>query len=200
MSEYQIQDLIDFISRLPTVGSRSAKKIGIAMLKDRKNSMIKFANLLTNLAEKVKECEICRNIDTSEICSICQSRKNVDQICVVANIEDLWNVEKSGAYNGLYFTLWGLLSATTSTLPKNLGIDKLCNMIAAKKPKEIIFALGSTMASQTTYYFVLEELEKFALSIGLEVKFTSLAFGIPMGSEIDYLDEGTLIQSFKTRA
>lgn len=199
MSGYSIQDLIDFISRLPNVGQRVAKKVAIAMLKDKKKSMIGFANMLKDLSESVCECEICRNLDTNPVCSICKSRQNSDTICVVTNIDDLWNIEKSEAYFGLYFVLGGHLSTTSAILPKDLGVEKLCEMILLKKTKEVIFALGSTMSSQTTYYYVLDELERFAKDRNIEVKFTSLAFGIPMGSDIDYLDEGTLAQGFRSR-
>jgi len=199
MQNYQISDLIDFISRMPSVGPRSAKKIAISMIKDRKNMMNGFANLLINLSSSIKECTQCRNFDITEICHICTNRKNANQLCIVADIDDLWNVEKSDAFSGIYYVLGGYLSATTSTLPQNLELNRLCNIIQEKSIQEVIFALGSTISAQTTYYYVYEEVEKFIKSNNISVKLTSLAFGIPMGSEIDYLDEGTILQSFRSR-
>ncbi|QED23547.1 recombination mediator RecR [Candidatus Deianiraea vastatrix] len=196
---YTITDLIDFIGKLPSVGPRSAKKIAISMIKDKKNMMNGFANILTNLSASIKQCSKCRNFDTLEVCSICVSRKNSNQLCIVSDVDDLWNIEKSEAYGGLYYILGGYLSASTSTLPEDLGIFQLCQIIKESQISEVIFALGSTISAQTTYYYVLDELEKFVKSENLAIKFTSLAFGIPMGSEIDYLDEGTIAQSFRSR-
>lgn len=199
MSINSIENLIDFISRLPSVGSRSAKNIVIEMLKDKQRLMIGFANLLQNTALNVKECSKCRNFDITDPCCICSQREKEKQICIVSEIKDLWNIEKSNCYKGLYYVLGGYLSTASSITPSDLQLQKLCQRIVEINAEEVIFALGSTMQAQTTYYYVLDEIEKFIKHQNLSTKITSLSFGIPMGSEIDYLDEGTINQAIVGR-
>lgn len=199
MNNYKLTDLIDFVTYLPGVGSRAARKIAIAMIKNKTRLMDGFVSILNDISKSIQECSICKNFDICNPCGICSSRQNVKQICIVADIDDLWNIEKSAAYHGLYYVLGGYLSTTNATLPSDLAIDKLFKMIENIKPEEIIFALGSTIQAQTTYYYVIEGLENFLKTQNLTTKITSLAFGIPMGSEIDYIDEVTISEAIRSR-
>ncbi len=196
---YTLADLIDFISHLPSVGPRTARKIALSMIKNKSRLMDGFVAIINDISSSIKQCEICKNFDIVSPCAICEHRSNATQICIVSDVDDLWNIEKSNAYHGLYYVLGGYLSTSNAITPEDLQIPKLCNMISRVKPNEIIFALGSTIAAQTTYYYVLEEIESFITAQNMQVKITSLAFGIPMGSEIDYIDEGTISEAIKSR-
>ena len=199
MSDYNISDLIDFLSRMPGVGSRLARKMVISMMKDKERLMVNFANIINDVSAKIQICSECRNIDIRNPCGICQLRQSPEQICIVGDIDDLWNIEKANVFSGIYYVLGGYLSTTSSVMPGDLKLENLCEVIKKRNIQEVIFALGSTVAAQTTYFFALDEIEKFIKSQGLNTKITSLAFGIPMGIEIDYLDENTISEAMRGR-
>ena len=160
--------------------------------------MLPLINSLQETLKTTKHCQICGNLDSFEICTICknQSRDN-NLICVVEEVSDLWAIEKSGIFNGKYHILGGVLSAINGKGPADLNIEQLINRIKNAqpdgKPKEIILATNSTMEGQTTAYYLVELLKEF------NIKISKLTAGIPIGSELDYLDEGTLGIAFKTR-
>jgi recombination protein RecR len=144
--------------------------------------------------EGVKDCEICGNLDSKNICNICSNTKrNDDSLCIVEEVSDLWAIEKSAVFNGKYHILGGVLSAINGKGPSDLNIEKLIIRIKNNPPKEIILATNSTIEGQTTAYYLLEILKEFNLKI------SKLTSGIPVGSELDYMDEGTLGIAFKTR-
>ncbi len=193
-----LQNLIKLFAKLPSLGQRSARRIVLHLLNNKDNAMLPLINSLQETLKTTKHCQICGNLDSFEICTICknQSRDN-NLICVVEEVSDLWAIEKSGIFNGKYHILGGVLSAINGKGPADLNIEQLINRIKNAqpdgKPKEIILATNSTMEGQTTAYYLVELLKEF------NIKISKLTAGIPIGSELDYLDEGTLGIAFKTR-
>ena len=156
--------------------------------------MVPLIGCLKDTLETTKHCQICGNLDSFEICSVCSNKTRDDSlICVVEEVSDLWAIEKSGVFKGKYHILGGVLSAINGKGPADLNIDSLVNRIKQTAPKEIILATNSTMEGQTTAFYLLELLKDF------NIKISKLTAGIPIGSELDYLDEGTLGVAFKTR-
>ncbi len=189
-----LQTLIKLISKLPSLGQRSARRIALHLLNHRENVMEPLINSLQTTLKTTKHCKVCGNLDSSDICGVCQNQaRDNGVICVVEEVSDLWAIEKSGIFNGKYHVLGGVLSAINGKGPADLNIEKLVERIKENKPKEIILATNSTMEGQTTAYYLVELLKEF------DVKVSKLTAGIPVGSELDYLDEGTLGIAFKTR-
>jgi recombination protein RecR len=189
-----LQNLIKLFAKLPSLGQRSARRIVLHLLNNKDNTMQPLIDSLQLTLKTTKHCQICGNLDSSEICKICNNpARDNGLICVVEEVSDLWAIEKSGIFNGKYHILGGVLSAINGKGPADLNIEKLINRVRENKPKEIILATNSTMEGQTTAYYLVELLKEF------EVKISKLTAGIPIGSELDYLDEGTLGIAFKTR-
>jgi recombination protein RecR len=164
------------------------------LLNNKDSKMLPLIESLDSTLKTTKHCQICENLDSFEICSVCNNSSRDDGlICVVEEVSDLWAIEKSGIFNGKYHVLGGVLSAINGKGPADLNIEKLVARVRADKPKEIILATNSTMEGQTTAYYLVEMLKEF------DVKISKLTAGIPIGSELDYLDEGTLGIAFKTR-
>ena len=202
-----LETLIRLFSKLPSLGQKSAARIVLHLLNNKDNMMLPLINSLQATFESIKHCQICSNLDDSEICLICSNQnRNDNLICVVEEVADLWAIEKSGVFNGKYHILGGVLSAINGKGPKDLNIDNLVARIRQNKAKqikaqnnkqiEIILATNSTMEGQTTAYYLAEILKEFA---GDDFKISKLTAGIPVGSELDYLDDGTLGIAFKTR-
>lgn len=184
----RVEDLIYTISKLPGLGPRSARRIVIDLIcgKSRNLGERLVHNLIETL-DTIRDCKVCRNIDEKEICYVCRSNKrDSSTICVVQDVSDLLALEKSGAFNGKYHVLRDLLSAVRGTNPKNLGIEALLKRVKKDDVKEVILALNPTMEGDNTRYYILEKLKP------LKVKTSSLANGVPIGGELEYLDEGTL--------
>lgn len=189
-----LQNLIKLISKLPSLGTRSARRIALHLLNHKENVMEPLIESLGTTLKTTKHCQVCGNLDSAEICGICENHgRDNGLICVVEEVSDLWAIEKSGIFNGKYHVLGGVLSAINGKGPDDLNIKKLIERIKINKPKEIILATNSTMEGQTTAYYLVEMLKEF------DVKISKLTSGIPIGSELDYLDEGTLGIAFKTR-
>jgi recombination protein RecR len=189
-----LQNLIKLFSKLPSLGQRSARRIVLHLLNHKDVVMIPLIDSLNATLKTTKHCQICGNLDSSDICSICSNQaRDGSVICVVEEISDLWAIEKSGIFNGRYHILGGVLSAINGKGPSELNIEKLVERIRKSAPKEIILATNSTMEGQTTAYYLVELLKEF------DIKISKLTAGIPVGSELDYLDEGTLGIAFKTR-
>ncbi|MFT6219529.1 MAG: recombination protein RecR [Myxococcota bacterium] len=189
-----LQNLIKLFSKLPSLGTRSARRIVLDLLNNKDAKMLPLIESLDSTLKTTKHCQVCENLDSFEICSICQNASRDDSlICVVEEVSDLWAIEKSGIFNGKYHVLGGVLSAINGKGPADLNIEKLIERVRADSPKEIILATNSTMEGQTTAYYLVEMLKEF------DLKISKLTAGIPVGSELDYLDEGTLGIAFKTR-
>jgi len=195
-----IHHLIDFIARLPGLGPKSAKRIVLQMIRDKEKMMHEFASLLCNVADNIKMCARCNNIDINEICHIC-SNHNRDQtkLCIVEEIGDLWNIEKSGHFLGLYHVLSGLKSDRSA--PYNIQLDSITEHLKAIPDlQEIIIANNSTVRGQTIMFYLSDALSSLVQGENREIKITAIGQGIPIGSELDYLDDGTIGAAFRTRS
>ncbi|MDR1982256.1 MAG: recombination mediator RecR [Holosporaceae bacterium] len=190
-----IETLIQKISRLPGLGPRSARRIVIHLIKNREQSMDPLLMCLDNVCKNVKICPICSSIDTfTDICSICADKnRSKDVICIVESVSDLWAIERTSCFTGQYHVLRGLLSSLDGQGPEVLMLEKLQKRCQENHIKEIIIALSATMEGQTTDHYI----KNFFKNIN--VKTTSLAHGIPIGGELDYLDDGTLFTAFSAR-
>ena len=187
-----IETLIELMARLPGLGPRSARRAVLALLKKRGGLMAPLAQSMAQVALTAKDCEICGNIGTSELCPICSDEaRETGEICVVEDVSDLWAMERGGAFKGRYHVLGGTLSALDAIGPDELGIPKLVDR--ALHASEVILALNATVDGQTTAHYIAEALA------GLEVQITSLAQGVPIGGELNYLDDGTIGAALRAR-
>jgi recombination protein RecR len=185
------ENLIDAFRRLPGVGYKSAERMAHSILSLKKENIDAFIEALNNVT-KLKKCSICNNISDKDICQICEDdNRDKRTICVVQNIKDLYAIEKSGTYNGVYHVLDGIISASKKTLPENLNIDTL--IARTKKAKEIIIATNPTIDGETTALFIVNLLSSE------KIKITRLAYGLPMGGNLEYSDELTITKSFENR-
>lgn len=187
-----IDALIGLMARLPGLGPRSARRAVLHLIKKRGQLLKPLAESLTIVGETARECLNCGNIGTTDICSICESEKrNIGQICVVEDVADLWAMERSGVFKGRYHVLGGTLSALDDIGPDELRIPKLRDRVTAEHITEVILALSATIDGQTTAHYIADELQ------GVQV--TSLAQGVPVGGELDYLDDGTITAALNAR-
>ncbi|PWE32285.1 recombination protein RecR [Maritimibacter sp. 55A14] len=189
-----IEELIDLMARLPGLGPRSARRAVLQMIKKRGQVMAPLAEAMATVAETARECANCGNIGTAEICDICRAENRANgQICVVEDVADLWAMERGGVYGGRYHVLGGTLSALDAVGPEELRIPRLLDRLEEEKVEEIVLALGATVDGQTTAHYIADQLE------GRGVSVTSLAQGVPIGGELDYLDDGTITAALKAR-
>jgi recombination protein RecR len=189
-----IETLIDLMARLPGLGPRSARRAVLAMLKKREALMAPLAQALANVALSARDCQICGNIGTADICAICaDDARATGEICVVENVADLWAMERSRAFKGRYHILGGTLSALDGVGPDELRIPELAERITSEHITEVILALNATVDGQTTAHYIADALAPSA------VKITSLAQGVPIGGELDYLDDGTIGTALRAR-
>ncbi len=187
-----IETLIDLMARLPGLGPRSARRAVLHLIKKRGQLMTPLAEALATVGATARACLNCGNIGTADICDICESEKrNIGQICVVEDVADLWAMERSGVFKGRYHVLGGTLSALDDVGPDELRIPKLRDRITTENITEVILALGATIDGQTTAHYIADELR------GVQV--TSLAQGVPVGGELDYLDDGTITAALNAR-
>jgi recombination protein RecR len=189
-----IEALIDSMARLPGLGPRSARRAGLYLITKRDLLLRPLAGHMAKLAETVRICENCGNIATGPLCNICMddSRAN-GQICVVESISDLWAMERSQVFRGRYHVLGGTLNALDNIGPEDLNIPHLMGRISTDHISEIILALNATVDGQTTAHYIVDMLLDFDITI------TSLAQGVPIGGELDYLDEGTISAALRAR-
>ena len=184
--------LIELMARLPGLGPRSARRAVLHLIKKRGQLLNPLAEALTIVGQTARECLNCGNIGTSDICGICESEKrNIGQICVVEDVADLWAMERAGVFKGRYHVLGGTLSALDDIGPDELRIPKLRDRVTSEGITEVILALGATIDGQTTAHYIADELR------GVQV--TSLAQGVPVGGELDYLDDGTITAALNAR-
>ncbi|MGC9418799.1 MAG: recombination mediator RecR [Rhodovulum sp.] len=190
----EIETLIEMMARLPGLGPRSARRAVLHLVKKRALLLIPLADALRRVGENVHECTRCGNIATSEICEICIDDKRANgELCVVEDVADLWAMERGGAFKGRYHVLGGTLSALDSIGPDELRIPDLVARVRAEGISEVILALNATVDGQTTAHYIADELE------GTGAALTSLAQGVPIGGELDYLDDGTISAALKAR-
>lgn len=200
----EIEALIQLLAKLPGLGPRSARRAALHLIKKKDQVLRPLALAAAEAADKVSECGICGNVDTANPCTVCTDpKRDLNTIVVVEDVADLWALERANAVNSLYHVLGGTLSPLDGIGPEDLNIDGLIDRISEPvatdesgnaKTREVILAVNATVEGQTTAYYITERLE------GLDVKVTRLAHGVPVGGELDYLDEGTLSAAIKSRS
>lgn len=194
MTDNPLESLIKRLSRLPGLGPRSARRAALHLLKNKETTMLPLAEELDHVARTIKTCVECGNLDLTDKCRICyDSRRDATRICVVEDVADLWAMERAGIFSGVYHVLGGTLSALDGRGPKELGIERLVARAANIEEGEVILATSATVDGQTTAHYVGERLERDGMAI------TRLAHGVPVGGELNYLDDGTLTQAMKAR-
>ena len=188
----ELDTLIRLLAKLPGLGPRSARRAALHLIKRRESLMTPLATALARAAEAIRTCPVCGNLDTIEPCAICRDpERDATAICVVEDLADLWALERTGAFRGRYHVLGGTLSALDGIGPEDLTIDRL---VARVKPgQELILALNATVEGQTTAHYIADRLANAG------VKLSRLAQGVPIGGELDYLDDGTLTAALKAR-
>ena len=192
----EIERLIQLLAKLPGLGPRSARRAALQLVKKRDELLKPLADAINLAVEKVVVCSTCGNIDTLDPCSICSDpRRDPSTIVVVEDVADLWALERAHATNARYHVLGGALSPLDGIGPDDLAIDRLAERVAASAGaiREVILAVNATVEGQTTAHYVVDRL------VGLPVKVTRLAHGVPVGGELDYLDDGTLAAALRSR-
>ena len=189
-----IEALIELMARLPGLGPRSARRAVLVLLKKRGQLMAPLAQALAKVALTAKDCRVCGNISTSEVCAICADpARAIGEICVVEDVADLWAMERGQVFRGRYHVLGGTLSALDAIGPDELGIPRLVARVAEDGISEVILALNATVDGQTTAHYIAEALSPGGTTV------TGLAQGVPIGGELDYLDDGTLSAAIRSR-
>jgi recombination protein RecR len=190
----EIERLIQLLARLPGLGPRSARRAALHLIKKREQLMVPLAGALEAASEKITVCRVCGNIDSQNPCTVCTDpRRDPSVIVVVADVADLWALERANAVSARYHVLGGTLSPLDGVGPEDLTIEQLVNRVHAGEVKELILALSATVDGQTTAHYITD------LVASSSVKVTRLAHGVPVGGELDYLDEGTLAAAIKQR-
>lgn len=189
----EIETLIEMMAKLPGLGPRSARRAVLHLIKKRGLLMAPLADAMHAVAATARECLNCGNVSTADICAICAAEKRANgEICVVEDVADLWAMERAGVFKGRYHVLGGTLSALDAVGPADLRIPKLIDRVETETVTEVILALNATIDGQTTAHYIADQLEH-------RVKVTSLAQGVPIGGELDYLDDGTITAALKAR-
>ena len=190
----EIEELIGLMARLPGLGPRSARRAVLEMIRRRGPLLVPLADAMRTVAKTARDCVVCGNVATAEICPICASNKRATgEICVVEDVADLWAMERAAVFRGRYHVLGGTLSALDDVGPEDLRIPRLVARVAEEEVREVILALGATVDGQTTAYYIADALEESG------VRVTSLAQGVPVGGELDYLDDGTIGAALRAR-
>ena len=194
MSGSEIQRLIQYLSKLPGLGPRSGRRLALHLLKKREQIMLPLIEALQTAEATIKTCQTCYNLDSSEPCYICtDSRRDGSVLCVVQDVADLWALERANVFRGRYHVLGGVLSAIDGMGPDQLTIEPLVNRIQKTGIKEVVLALNATIDGQTTIHYLIDRLQPLTISL------STLAHGVPIGGELDYLDDGTLTTAFTAR-
>ena len=190
-----LDQLIRQLTSLPGLGPRSARRVALHLIHRKNEVLLPLARTLENTASAVKICSDCYNLDNTDPCRICQSNsRDKHTLCIVATVADLWAVERTGFYKGLYHVLGGVLSALDGVTPADLNLASLKTRVEEIKPTEVILALSATVDAQATSHVIMDMLR------GTEAKISRLAHGVPVGGELDYLDEGTIVTALKSRS
>jgi len=192
-STRDIDALIEGMAKLPGLGPRSARRAVLHLIRKRALLLTPLADLMQTVAATARECLNCGNVGTADICDICDSNKRANgELCVVEDVADLWAMERSGVFKGRYHVLGGTLSALDAIGPQELRIPRLIDRISSEGITEVILALNATIDGQTTAHYIADQLEG-------QVQLTSLAQGVPIGGELDYLDDGTITAAMRAR-
>jgi recombination protein RecR len=188
----EIERLIQLLAKLPGLGPRSARRAALVLLKKRDLLLEPLASAMTEAAAATRSCEICGNLDSQSPCAICRDgRRDPHVICVVEDVADLWALERASVFRGRYHVLGGALSALDGVTPERLNIAPLLSRVKDSGVEEVVLAMNATVEGQTTAHYLMDLLG--------DIKVTRLAHGVPVGGELDYLDEGTLSAAFKAR-
>ncbi|QUT07548.1 recombination mediator RecR [Sphingobium phenoxybenzoativorans] len=194
MASPEIDALTQALSRLPGLGPRSARRAVLHLLKKREAAMAPLLRALEAVNDRLSTCHICGNVDTVDPCGVCTDpRRDSRALCVVEDVSDLWALDKSRLFPGRFHVLGGCLSALDGVRPEDLAIDSLIGRVSAGGIDEVVLAMNATLEGQTTAHYIAERLE------GYPIRLTQLAHGLPVGGELDYLDEGTLAQALRAR-
>jgi recombination protein RecR len=190
----EIERLIQLLAKLPGLGPRSARRAALYLIKNREKLLSPLSLAMADAQDKVTVCSECGNVDTIDPCTICvDPRRDRTTICVVEEVGDLWALERAGAWTGLYHVLGGTLSAMEGVRPEDLAINHLIERAGATGMREVVLATNATVEGQTTAHYITERLK------GLGLSTSRLAHGVPVGGELDYLDEGTLTAAMRSR-
>ena len=196
MAGNDIETLIKAVAKLPSLGMRSSRRVVLQLIKKREDLLLPLIRDMQAVADNIKVCDICGNYDTSDVCSICSdSNRDGGIICVVQDVADLWAMERVSFFKGKYYVLGGVLSALDGITPDDLNIEKLLRCLKNGKVNEVVLALPATIDGQITAHYLVSKIREEAP----DVKITTLAQGIPMGAELDYMDEGTLQLALNSR-
>ncbi len=194
MTGPEIERLIQLLAKLPGLGPRSARRAALHLIKRREALLDPLARAMARAAERIRSCTACGNVDTTDPCAVCADpRRDPALICVVEEVADLWALERTAAFGGLYHVLGGTLSALDGVGPEDLNIAGLVARVREGGVKEVILAISATVDGQTTAHYVSERLAETGVAV------TGLAHGVPVGGELDYLDDGTLTAALKAR-
>lgn len=194
MASPEIEALTQALARLPGLGPRSARRAVLHLLKRRETALAPLVRALQAVEASMATCQVCGNVDTRDPCGVCTDpRRDASQLCVVEEVADLWALDRARLFPGRYHVLGGRLSALDGVRPEDLNIDGLVSRIAQGGVEEVVLAMNATLEGQTTMHYVVDRLE------GMQVRITQLAHGVPVGGELDYLDEGTLAQALRAR-
>ena len=194
MASQEIETLTTALARLPGLGPRSARRAVLWLIKRRESALGELLEALDAVREGLVECQICGNVDTTNPCAICADpRRDPRALCVVEDVADLWALDRARLFAGCYHVLGGRLSALDGVRPEDLTIGKLIERVSHGGIDEVVLAMNATLEGQTTAHYIAERLEVFP------VRLTQLAHGLPVGGELDYLDEGTLAQALRAR-
>ncbi|PWG01405.1 recombination mediator RecR [Sphingosinicella humi] len=194
MTSPEIDALTQALARLPGLGPRSARRAVLHLMKKRETAMAPLLRALERVNEALAVCSICGNVDTTNPCGICADpRRDARLLCVVEEVSDLWALDRSHLFPGRFHVLGGRLSALEGVRPEDLAIDSLIARVAAGGIDEVVLAMNATLEGQTTAHYLAERLESYP------IRLTQLAHGLPVGGELDYLDEGTLAQALRAR-
>ena len=192
-STNDIEALIELMAKLPGLGPRSARRAVLHLIRKRSLLLTPLADVMQNVAATARECLNCGNVGTSDICEICASENRANGVlCVVEEVADLWAMERAGVFKGRYHVLGGTLSALDSVGPEDLRIPRLVDRVTSENITEVILALNATVDGQTTAHYIADQM-------GSNVRLTSLAQGVPIGGELDYLDDGTISAALNAR-
>ncbi len=194
MSQSEIDNLIELLARLPGIGPRSARRLALSLLKKPDSLMRPLAKSIIDTADSIVKCNECGNLDTKSPCNICDDQKrDVSVIVVIEEVADLWALERAAVHKGLYHVLGGSLSAIDGVSPENIGIASLIERAKKDETKEVILAMNATIDGQTTAYYITDQLSS------IDIIVSRLARGVPVGGELDYMDDGTLLEAIESR-
>ena len=194
MASPEIDALTQALARLPGLGPRSARRAVLHLMKKRETALTPLLRALERVNESLSTCSVCGNVDTTDPCGICADpRRDTRLLCVVEEVSDLWALDRSRLFPGRFHVLGGRLSALEGIRPEDLSIDRLVGRVAQGGIDEVVLAMNATLEGQSTAHYLAERLETYP------IRLTQLAHGLPVGGELDYLDEGTLAQALRAR-